>query len=158
MELAIRYLGGRRRFEREVAAHLKKKGVPAAEIAAAIARLKELDLVSDEETARAWIRDRVNFAPRGRVLLRRELLSKGVDAGLVDAALEDVLEEQDEAAAALDTLRRGRGKWAGLPENTARRRMWSALARRGFPPPVCREALIRFAEESGIPAGEEAWD
>lgn len=158
VELAIRYLGPRRRFEREVVAHLRKKGVAGKEIAEAIARLKELDLVSDEDTARAWIRDRLNFAPRGRVLLRRELLSKGVDAGIVDAALEDVLEEQDEATAALDTLRRGRGKWAGLPEGTARRRMWSALARRGFAPPVCREAMIRFAEESGIPAGEEAWD
>jgi regulatory protein len=158
VELAIRYLGPRRRFEREVVAHLRKKGVTGPEIADAVERLKELDLVSDSETARAWIRDRMNFAPRGRVLLRRELLSKGVDAGVVDTALDDVLEEQDEVAVAVDTLRRAGGKWSGLPEATARRRMWSALARRGFPPPVCREALIRFAGESGIPAGEEAWD
>ena len=88
VELAIRYLGPRRRFEREVRLHLKKKQVPAAVIEAAIARLHELDLVSDEDTARAWIRDRMNFAPRGRALLRRELLSKGVAAPVVEEALE----------------------------------------------------------------------
>lgn len=158
VELAIRYLGPRRRFEREVVTHLKRKGVTEPELREAIERLRELSLVSDADTTRAWIRDRINFAPRGRALLRRELLSKGVDAAVVDDALSEELDERVEAVAALDYLRRGRAKWTGLPEATARRRMWSALARRGFPPPVCRDALIRFGEETGIPAGEEAWD
>ncbi|MBZ0269480.1 RecX family transcriptional regulator [bacterium] len=158
MELAIRYLGPRRRFEKEVVTHLKKKGVAEAELGETLERLRELSLVSDEDTTRAWIRDRMNFAPRGRALLRRELLSKGVPAEIVEDALAEELDEGAEAQAALDYLRRGRGKWAGLSEAVARRRMWSALGRRGFPSSVCREALIRFAEETGIPAGEEVWD
>jgi regulatory protein len=158
VELAIRYLGPRRRFEKEVITHLKRKGVAEPELGETLERLRELSLVADADTTRAWIRDRMNFAPRGRALLRRELLSKGVDAAVVDEALEDELDEQVESVAALDYLRRGRAKWTGLPEAVARRRMWSALARRGFPSSVCREALIRFGEETGIPAGEEAWD
>ncbi len=155
VELAIRYLGSRRRFEREVRAHLKKKGVASSEVEEAVVRLRELNLVGDEETARAWIRDRLNFAPRGRRRMRMELLAKGVDASVVDDALDELVEEENEADAALDCLRRGAGKWAALPEGVARRRMWASLARRGFPPPACREAMIRFAEETGRDAGED---
>ncbi|GJM45272.1 MAG: hypothetical protein DHS20C21_21140 [Gemmatimonadota bacterium] len=157
VQLAIRYLGPRRRFEREVRLHLRKREVSAPEIESAIDRLKELDLVSDAETTRAWIRDRMNFAPRGRLLLRRELLSKGVAADVVDEALDEIVGADDEAQAAVDFLRRGARKWSGLEEAVARRRMWSALARRGFPASACRAALIQFAEETGIDAGDEAW-
>jgi regulatory protein len=155
VELAIRYLGSRRRFEREVRAHLKKKGVAAPDVEEAIVRLRELSLVSDEETTRAWIRDRLNFSPRGRRRMRMELLAKGVEASVVDAALDELAEEDNESDAALEFLRRGGGKWATLPESVARRRMWASLARRGFPPPACREALIRFAEETGQDAGDD---
>jgi len=158
VELAIRYLARRRRFEREVRAHLRKRQVASRDIDEAILRLQELELVSDADTARAWIRDRMNFSPRGRALLRRELLAKGVAAPLADEALDELVGEEDESRAALELLRRSRAKWSGLAEAVARRRMWSALARRGFPSAVCRAALMEFAEETGIDANDEAWN
>lgn len=158
METAIRYLGGRRRFEREVRSHLRRRGVKEPVITETLVRLRELSLVSDEDTARAWIRDRMRFAPRGRALLRRELLAKDVRSDVVDAALDELVDETRERDAALDFLRKGIARWSGLPEATARRRMWSAMARRGFSPPVCRAALLRIAEETGMEADDAAWD
>lgn len=136
--------------------HLKRKGVAAGDAETAIDRLKELSLVADSETARAWIRDRMNLAPRGRGLLRRELLSKGVGSEVVDEALEDLVPEADESAAAVEFLRKGAYKWRGLAEGVARKRMWSALARRGFPSSVCRDALTQFAEQQDFDAADTA--
>ena len=96
--------------------------------------------------------------PRGRVLLKRELRAKGVDGEIIDTALEELLGPEDEERAALEYLRRGRARWTGLAEHAARRRIWSALARRGFPPPICRAAIVQFAQESGIPVADESWE
>ena len=147
MEIAIRWLGGRRRFEREVQAFLRKTGVAAAEVEAAVDRLRELGLVSDEETSRAFLRDRLRFAPKGRALLAAELRSKGAKAPLVLAVLDEVFPESAEADVAEDFLRRSARKWRELPTGMARRRMWSALARRGFPRDAAREALARVLGE-----------
>lgn len=158
VESAIRWLGGRRRFEREVQAFLRKSGVAALEVEAAVERLRELGLVSDEETARAFLRDRLRFAPKGRALLGTELRSKGVTASLAQAMLDEVLPESAEADVAEDFLRRSARKWRELPMGMARRRMWSALARRGFPRDAAREALARvlgeWAEADEAPAEE----
>ncbi len=156
VELGIRYVARRRRFEREVREHLRKKGVPRAEIESGIERLRELGYVGDGETCRAWIRDRLRFAPRGRTLLRAELIRKGVGAGLVDETLAELLSSEDEVAVALDVLQRSARRPRGGDDDVTRRRLWAALGRRGFPADVCREALRRFLgdefETEGSPA------
>ena len=148
VETAIRYLTPRRRFEREVAAHLRGKGFASADVDEALVRLRELQLVSDEETCRAWIRDRRNFSPRGRSLLRLELLQKGVAEGIVESVLDDEAPVESEGDAAVDSIRRNWAKYRGLSEAVARRRVWGALGRRGFDPETSREAMARFFEEN----------
>ncbi|HET9887578.1 MAG TPA: hypothetical protein VFR10_08695, partial [bacterium] len=61
VEIALRFLATRRRFEREVRAHLRKKGIAKGEIDAAIERVRELAVLNDAETARAWLKDRLRF-------------------------------------------------------------------------------------------------
>ena len=148
VEAAIRWMGSRLRFERDVRAFLRKSGYDVAEVAGALARLKDLNLVSDEETSRAFLRDRMRFAPKGRGLLLAELRRKGAPDAVATAAMDDVLGPEAEIAAAAEFLRRSARKWARLPETDARRRMYAALARRGFPRDVARAALVRAAGES----------
>jgi regulatory protein len=148
VETAIRYLTRRRRFEKEVATHLRAKGFDSTEVDAALERLRELQLVSDEETCRAWVRDRRNFSPRGRGLLRMELLQKGAPEPVVMAVLDELAPLEDEVDAAVETVRRSWTKVQGLSEPVARRRLWGALGRRGFGPETCREAIARFFEEN----------
>jgi regulatory protein len=144
VEIGIRFLARGRRFEREIRTHLRKKGVAAGEIDAAIVRLKELSLVDDAETARAWVRDRLRFAPKGRGLLRAQLLKKGVAREIADEATAGDAEDaaaEIEIAAALARKLAARGSSAD--PGALRRRLWAGLARRGFDPPTCREAIAR---------------
>jgi len=107
--------------------------------------------VDDAETSRAWIRDRLNFAPRGRRLLAQELRKKGVSPETIDAALADALDPEQELEAACAVARKASGRGGGRGgEEAARRRLWAALARRGFDPDVCREALRRLHDEAFV--------
>jgi len=147
VELAIRRLASRRRFEHDVRSDLRSKGVRGPELEEAVARLKELHLLDDAETSRAWIRDRLRFAPRARGPLRADLLRRGVDAAVADAALDEVYPGPAEREVAARVLRAAAGKLGRLPPAVARRRMWAGLARRGFGRETCREAIADFAQE-----------
>lgn len=148
VEAAIRWIGGRRRFEREVRGFLRREGLATPRADETVERLRELGLVSDEETSRAFLRDRLRFAPKGRRLLLGELLARGTPAGVAEAALQEVVTEDAEHEAAADFLRRSARKWRELPEGLARHRAGAALARRGFSPDVARQALTRVLGES----------
>lgn len=147
-------MGSRRRFQGEVRAHLRKKGVRPREIDEAVARLAELALVDDEETSRAWIRDRLRFSPKGRALLRAELVRQGVNPDLAAVALDEIYPERSEPGVAAGVLRRSAAKYARLAPAVARRRMWSGLARRGFGQEACREAIADFFEEHDMQGDE----
>jgi regulatory protein len=131
------------RFEREVQEHLRKRGVSGEELPAALARLRELGAVSDIETSRAWIRDRLRFSPRSRSALRAELLRKGAAEDAVTAALEDLCPADGEVGVAVRALAKTAVLAGRLPEAVVRRRMWAQLARRGFDPGTVREAIAR---------------
>jgi regulatory protein len=150
VEVAIRHLASRRRFEREIRAHLRRKGFRAAEIDGAVLRLRELELLDDDETCRAWIRDRLRFSPRGREHVRSGLVREGVDPARADHVLDEVYPEASEREVAADVLRRAAGRLGSLTPAVARRKMWSALARRGFGRETCREVIADFFEERGM--------
>jgi regulatory protein len=147
VEIALRYLAPRRRFERQVRAELRRKGFSREETDAAIARVKELGLIDDAETARAWIKDRLRFGPKGKGLLRAQLLRNGVAPAVADDALDDVLKESPEIETAVAVLKRMASRRGRTSENVLRRRMWSALARRGFDRDTTREAIAQVLGE-----------
>ncbi len=150
VELGIRFLARGRRFEREVRAHLRKKGVARGDIDAAIVRLKELELVDDAEAARAWVRDRLRFAPKGRGLLRAELMKKGVAREIAEEAVASSAGEiAPEIDIAADLARKLAARFRSGDPAAVRRKMWSALARRGFDPGTVREALARALGDDG---------
>jgi len=145
VEIALRFLGPRRRFEREVRGHLRAKGFSREEIEAAVERVRELGVVNDSETARAWVRDRLRFGPKGRALLQAQLVRQGVAPSIAGEALAEVLKENPEIETAVAVLRKMTARGARSPQdaNVLRRRMWSALGRRGFDPETAREAIAR---------------
>ena len=144
VERALRFLTPGRRFERELRRHLSASGIPPSAIEDTLARVRELGLIDDEETARAWIRDRLNLSPRGKELMKRELLSRGIQEAVAEAALHELATEETMMESAVRVLERGRRHYAKLDLPIARRRMWAALARRGFSREESREAIRRF--------------
>jgi regulatory protein len=145
VEIALRFLAPRRRFEREVRAHLRKKGFAKNEIEAAIERVKELGVLNDSETARAWVKDRLRFGPKGRALLKTHLLRHGIVPSVAEEALGEVLKESPEIDTAVAVLRKMATRKTRDTDgaDVLRRRMWSALGRRGFDRETAREAIAR---------------
>jgi regulatory protein len=126
-----------------VRSHLRARGVTGAALEEAVARLAELGALSDFETARAWIRDRLRFSPKGRAALRAELIRQGAEKEAVERALDELVPAEGEVEVAVAALRRAARTLRTVPENVARRRMWAALGRRGFDPATVREAIAR---------------
>lgn len=140
-EAALRLLAHRPRAERELAARLRRRGFPAAAVEAEVARLRRAGLLDDERFARAWVEAR---AGRGRLLLRRELVARGVPAGLAGEAVAG-LDDRETALA----LARGRApRLAGLDFRRFRARLGGFLARRGIGPEEIAEAVRTAWEET----------
>lgn len=91
---ALELLSLRPRSEAEVRARLKRRlpDAPADIFTRVTDRLKELNYLNDADFAKYWIENRAAFAPRGRALLRQELMRKGVAREIIDQALENYLE------------------------------------------------------------------
>jgi regulatory protein len=122
------------RSVRDLRRRLLLKGEPGTEVEAAIERLIAAGLLDDAAFARAFVRSKVVSQGFSRRRLQQELAKRGVARDIADAAIVEVLHDDDvdEGAnierAALKKLRTLRG----LDEETQRRRLYAYLARRGY--------------------------
>ncbi len=90
---AEKYLSIRPRSEFEVVTYLRRKirkrypdfvEEQSAYIEPIVESYKSTNGINDKEFVAWWIRERVDFKPRGEKLLRQELRNKGVAAEVVD--------------------------------------------------------------------------
>jgi regulatory protein len=122
---------------------LMRRGVEEQERKQVLDEYIALGFINDTRFASEWVRSRDARRPRAAWVLRQELQAKGVADADITAAFagrsESVTDSADQLAAnalAEKILRRV----AALPVETQRRRLWAALARRGFSPDVVRVA------------------
>ena len=122
------------RSVRDLRRRLVLKGEAEADVDAAIERLADAGFLDDAAYARALVRSKVSSQAFSRRRLHQELAKRGVARDVADAAVAEVLhdDEVDEVAnierAASKKLRTLRG----LDETTRRRRLYAYLARRGY--------------------------
>jgi regulatory protein len=134
------------RSVRDLRRRLLRKGEGEADVDAAIERLTAAGLLDDAAFARAFVRTKVASQGFSRRRLQQELAKRGVARDVADAAIVEVLhdDEVDEVAnierAALKKLRTLRG----LDEDTRRRRLYGYLARRGYSVDDVRVVLDRL--------------
>jgi SOS response regulatory protein OraA/RecX len=95
-----------------------------------LARLHELNYLDDEAFARDYIHDRINFKPRGKFLLKRELKLKGIPPEIAEIAIETA--KIDEAALAAECLKKHSRKLENLDPKKRRERAFRLLGSRGF--------------------------
>lgn len=125
---------------------LLRKGEAESDVRAAIERLTAAGLVDDAAYARAFVRSKVSSQGFSRRRLQQELAKRGVARDIADAAIIEVLhdDEVDEGAnierAALKKLR----TLHGLDEETRRRRLYAYLGRRGYSVDQVRAVLERL--------------
>jgi regulatory protein len=135
--VAVRMLGHREHGRREIVRKLRAKGHPAQVVEEVVARLVELELVSDVRFAEAFVRSRLRRG-KGPLRIRADMRQRGIDDPLVD----DVLTETGEFWRRQAEQARQKRFGEALPQE---RSSWSRQARflsqRGFPADVIYRVL-----------------
>jgi regulatory protein len=134
MERALRFVSMRPRSTKEVreflARTLTRHHTTAPSVVKKImTRLVELGYVNDRTFTEWWITQRRTATPKGTMLIKRELLQKGIAKEDIEAALP----KEGEKEAALRAVGR-RTKWE-------RRQLWAFLMRRGFAADTIRSVV-----------------
>lgn len=116
---------------------LSERNVPDDVAEAVLDRFEEVNLIDDAEFADMWVRSRSQTRKLARGALRRELADKGIDPDTASEALEQLSDEDEEAAARELVERKLRG-FTGTDDRAERdkttRRLASMLARKGYQP------------------------
>jgi regulatory protein len=146
MEAAAAQLAVRQRSVAEMTKRLVRLGYPEALVDHVVTRLIEMNYLDDEEFARSWVESRDRARPRGELGLRRELTLKGVPREIVDQVMakrsQSAAGEDPDRAAAVALLDRKKTALAREPDvNRRRQKAYALLARNGFGPETCREAV-----------------
>jgi regulatory protein len=137
---ALNLLSFRDRSRRELEQRLLRAGFEPEDVAAAIEGLERVGLVDDERFARAVVEQEAGRRLAGRRAVASALAAKGVDREVVRSVLADLDDPGAERERADELARSRAGRLAGLAPEVAFRRLSGLLARRGYPPAVCREA------------------
>lgn len=148
-EAALRLLASRSRSETEMRARLGMRGIEPAAIEDELIRLRNSGLLDDQKFARAWVEDRKRMAPRGRRMLRYELLGRGIEPESVDIATDGI----DDRETALE-IARSRARGSVLDSYEAYlTKVGGFLRRRGFDYALVVEVTRAvWTEVTGSPA------
>lgn len=130
----LRRLTSAARTEHDLADKLRERGYDDGVIETVLARLRRLGYVDDAQYADQWVRSRSRTKALAAPMLRQELRRKGVDEELIDAALRDGVDGDDDARA-VALLRRKVP--VALPSERSeldrlKRRLGGMLARKGY--------------------------
>ncbi|MDD7464970.1 MAG: regulatory protein RecX [Actinomycetaceae bacterium] len=145
-ETVYRLLGVRDRSVGELRSALKKRDVPEAIAEQVIAAFVDSGLVDDAKFAQSFVRARFSGKTISRRSLAAELRKRGISSDDIDAALEQIDSDDEEEAATAFALRKVSSMQA-LPIQVAHRRLYGALARRGFSTATIVRACERALEE-----------
>lgn len=87
--MAIRYLSYRMRTEQEVRQYFRTKDVHPEVVEDMIDRLHREKLLNDEEFAKAFVRDRIQQTTKGPLIIKKELMEKGVSTSIIEKVIEN---------------------------------------------------------------------
>ncbi|PIR54629.1 hypothetical protein COU74_05055 [Candidatus Peregrinibacteria bacterium CG10_big_fil_rev_8_21_14_0_10_36_19] len=124
-----RYTEGemRRKLEKQI---LKLENIDTQVAEQVIERLNELKYLNDEQFVRDYISDRIRFKPRGKYLIKQELINKCVEEFLIDKIIEET--EINEVEMATEVLNKLSKKLENCDFRKKQQRAFSALSSKGF--------------------------
>lgn len=140
LQYALYLLGRRARSVGELREKLHARDYAPEDILAAITFLEKNNLIDDAQFAHAYAQDKVRIYRRGRHRIAMELIRKGVDKEIVQAATK-LINASDELEAAQSLLKGRERSWQKLTDRQRFERSVALLQRRGFSGSVIREAL-----------------
>lgn len=141
MEISLQLLSYRIRSRREISEKLEKRRISTEAVEATLAKLEQAGYINDNAFAGTWVNERIEIHGYGRQRIKSELLSKGIDAEVIEEELDRAYSAEKEEHAALVLARKRLPRYAGLDEAVVRRRLMQVLLRRGFSAQMAQKAL-----------------
>ena len=135
--IVYRQLAASAKSRLQLARKLAERNIPEHVAEAVLDKFQEARLIDDAEFADMWVRSRSQSRKLAKGALRRELAEKGVDQETAAAALEQLSDADEEAAARSlveRKLRPGTDLGDRADRDKATRRLASMLARKGYQP------------------------
>lgn len=131
--IVMRQLAMMDRSRQQLTTAQVSRGVPEDIAAETVDKFENAGLVDDEKFADMLVRSRMAEKPVSKRGLACELERKGIDRETAETALEQVSGD-DERQAAIDLAMKKARATQGLDYQVRKRRIFGALARRGFSP------------------------
>jgi regulatory protein len=139
LDKLLRYTTLRPRSEREIYNWLRKYEVHESIHEELLNRLKRLELVGDEEFAKWWVGQRIQFKNRSIRELSNELYKKGIDREIIEQVLKE--SDVDEESSARKLLEKRSFAWRKYKGYEKKKRMSDYLARKGFSWDVIKKVI-----------------
>lgn len=131
LAIALRRLNAQQRTRSELERTLKEKGIPQSISHSVLDRITDMGYVNDIEYAQLWVKSRFRSRGLAPSVLRRELIAKGVDREVIEAALAEIDPAESLGRAHELALKKLRGVSALTPA-IAVRRISAQLMRKGY--------------------------
>lgn len=136
-DYALKLLSFRPRSIKEIKGKLFqfsiKKGIPGKIVDQVIADLRAQNFLNDKDFASWWLEQRQSFRPKGKIVIRMELMQKGIDKETIEQVLS---EGQASKETELDLAQKVVGKklssFQHLSKKEKRQKIGNLLLRRGF--------------------------
>ena len=145
MDAALSYLSARMRTMREVEDKLDDLQYGEGDILVTVERLKELNLLNDEEYAREFVRSRLASKPVSRQKLYLDLKNHKVPEELIQTVLNE-LPEETEAYNAREVAIKYWRQMSAIEEPIRRDRVLRRLMSRGFSTEASLAAIRQAVE------------
>ena len=144
---AARLLGYRPRSEHEMRQRLTQRGFDNDTIETVLTRLKEQDLINDNDFARFRKDNRQSFSPRSQWLTRMELKQKGVSGEIIDQVVGGISDIDN----AYHAAKKKACNLSTADYQSFRRRLGEYLKRRGFGYSAIIKTIERLWQEREEP-------
>ena len=140
-DAAYRFLSYRQRSKKELIDKLKEKKFSYKAIEDVVQGLEKYNYINDADFAFNWAEGRVRTRRIGPIILRSELLKKGISKDIVDKTLKEIYNKYSERSLVIDALNSKAKMQKDMPEEKKKRRLYSFLAQRGFSYEIINEIL-----------------
>ena len=138
---ALRALMRRAHSIHQMKEYLNSRSEDKDLVANVIARLRELNYLDDARFAAEFARQHAQFRKQGRFRIARELRTRGVPDRCIDAALDSVFAETDEAASVRARIKRKLAHVRGALDQRKIASLYGSLLRAGFSADIIRSEL-----------------
>lgn len=146
--ICLRLLTGTPRTRKQLADALRRREVPEDVAEHVLSRFEDVGLIDDAAFAGAWVESRHHGRGLARRALARELRTRGVESGLIEAAVNQLDSEQEEQTARA-LVDRKLASTRGLERDRRIRRLAGMLARKGYGEGLALRVVRRALEEEG---------